>query len=50
MGFPYPNSYRGIKLLNHTFKLYQKVFDERLREVVNIDKMQYGFTAKERDC
>ena len=50
MGFPNPNSYRGIKLLKHTFKLYQKVFDERLREVVNIDKMQYGFTAKERDC
>ena len=36
-----PNSYRGIKLLEHAFKLYEKILDERLREVVDIDKMQY---------
>ena len=38
-----PNSYRGIKLFEHVFKLYEKVLDKRLREVVEIDKMQYGF-------
>ena len=38
-----PNSYRGIKLLQHAFKLYEKVLDGRLREVVDIDKMQYEF-------
>ena len=31
-----------IKLLEHAFKLYEKVLDGRLREVVAIDKMQYG--------
>ena len=38
-----PNSYRGIKMLEHAFKLYERVLDGRLREVVDIDKMQYGF-------
>ena len=38
-----PNSYRGIELLEHAFKLHEKVLDGRLREVVDIDKMQYGF-------
>ena len=38
-----PNSYRGIKLLEHAFELSEKVLDGRLREVVDIDKMQYGF-------
>ena len=38
-----PNSYRGIKLLEHAFKLYEKILDGSLHEVVDIDKMQYGF-------
>ena len=38
-----PNSYRGIKSLEPAFKLYGKVLDGHLREVVDIDKMQYGF-------
>ena len=38
-----PNTYREIKLLEHAFKLYEKVLDGHLREVVDIDKMQYGF-------
>ena len=36
-----PNSYRVIKLLEHAFKLYE-ILDQRLRKVVDIDKMQYG--------
>ena len=38
-----PNSCRGIKLLEHAFKLCEKILDGRLHEVVDIDKMQYGF-------
>ena len=38
-----PDSYRGIKLLEHAFKLYEKILDRSLREVVDFDKMQYGF-------
>ena len=38
-----PNSYGGIKLLQHAFKLCEKVLDGHLREVVDTDKMQYGF-------
>ena len=38
-----PNSYRGIKLLEHAFKLYEKILDGCLHEVVDIDKMHYGF-------
>ena len=37
------NSYRGIKLLEHTFKMYEKILDGRLHEAVDTDKMQYGF-------
>ena len=28
--------------MEHAFKLYKKILDERLREMVDIDKMQYG--------
>ena len=41
--FVNPNSCKGIKLLEHAFKLYEKILDGLLREVVDIDKMQYGF-------
>ena len=40
-----PNSYRGIKLLGHAFKLDKKILDGCLRGVVDIDKMQYGFIS-----
>ena len=33
----------GIKLLEHAFKLYEKILDGCLYEVVYTDKMQYGF-------
>ena len=41
-----PNSYRGIKLLEHVFKLYEKALDGHLREVVDVNKMQYGFMSE----
>ena len=37
------NFYRGMKLLEHVFKLYEKVLDGCLCEVVDIDKMKYEF-------
>ena len=37
-----PNSYWGIKLLEHAFKMY-KILDQQLHEVVDIDKIKYGF-------
>ena len=37
------HSYRGIKLLEHGIKLYKKVSDGHLSEVLDIDKMQYVF-------
>ena len=41
-----PNSYRGIKLLENAFKLYSKLLDRRLGEVVDINKMQYRFMPR----
>ena len=37
------NSCRGLKLLEHAFKLYEKVLDGQFREVVDINKGPYGF-------
>ena len=42
-GHPLNPLLQGIKLLEHAFKLYEKVLDGRLRVVVDIDKMRYGF-------
>ena len=39
-----PNPCKGIKLLEHPLKLYEKTLNGGLREVVDIDKMQYRFT------
>ena len=39
------NSCRGKKMLEHAFKLYEKILDGCLREVVYTDKMQYGFMS-----
>lgn len=36
-------SYRDIKLLDHAFKLCERIIDKRLMEVEHMDKLQYGF-------
>ena len=36
-------NYRGIKLLTHTFKIWEKVVDRRLRECTEIHDSQFGF-------
>ena len=37
------NSYRGIKLLSHTMKLWECVIEGRLRADIKISENQFGF-------
>ena len=37
------NTYRGVKLLEHAMKIIEKVLERRIRELANIDSMQFGF-------
>ncbi|KAF3629834.1 hypothetical protein FXO37_28740 [Capsicum annuum] len=36
-------NYRGIKLLSHTMKIWERVVERRLRRVVSISENQFGF-------
>lgn len=36
-------NYRGIKLLSHTMKVWEKVIEMRLRSVVEVSENQFGF-------
>ena len=36
-------NYRGIKLLSHTMKVWEKIIEARLRDRVEISEQQYGF-------
>ena len=36
-------NYRGIKLLSHTMKLWERVIDQRLRKIVQVRENQFGF-------
>jgi hypothetical protein len=36
-------NYRGIKLMSHTMKLWERIIEHRLRGVTNITKNQFGF-------
>ena len=38
-------SYRGIKLLEHAMKVFERVMEARFRKIVKIDDMQFGFQA-----
>ena len=37
------SNYRGIKLLSHTMKLWERIIDQRLRDIVSISDGQFGF-------
>ena len=37
------NNYRGIKLLSHTMKLWERVIESRLRATIGISDNQFGF-------
>lgn len=36
-------SYRGIRLLEHAMKVFERVIEARVRKIVKIDSMQFGF-------
>ena len=38
-------SYRGINLLEHAMKVLERVIETRVRKIVKIDSMQFGFMA-----
>ncbi|KAK3570097.1 hypothetical protein QTP86_010973 [Hemibagrus guttatus] len=40
------SKYRGIKLMSHTMKLWERVVEARLRKVVEICEQQYGFMPR----
>ena len=35
--------YRGMKLLEHMMKVYERIIDSRIREQVAVDEIQFGF-------
>jgi hypothetical protein len=37
------NNYRGIKLMSHTMKLWERVIEHRLRMVTTVSEKQFGF-------
>ncbi|KAK3541781.1 hypothetical protein QTP86_005445 [Hemibagrus guttatus] len=40
------SNYRGIKLMSHTMKLWERVVEARIRKVVEICEQQYGFMPR----
>ena len=36
-------NYRGIKLMSHTMKVWERIIEARLRDRIEISKQQYGF-------
>ena len=36
-------AYRGVKLLEHAMKIVKRVLEKRIRELVKVDDMQFGF-------
>ncbi|CAK9292557.1 unnamed protein product [Gordionus sp. m RMFG-2023] len=36
-------NYRGIKLMSHCLKLYEKIIEKRLRDIIEIGETQFGF-------
>jgi hypothetical protein len=38
-------NYRGIKLMSHTMKLWERIIEHRLRGVTNVTENQFGFMS-----
>ena len=36
-------NYRGVKLMSHTMKIWERIIDRRLREETTIGDEQFGF-------
>ena len=41
-------SYTGVKLLEHAMKIVERVLKKRIRTLVNLNKMQFGFMPGKR--
>ena len=41
-------SYRGVKLLEHAMKIVERVLERRIRTLVNLNEMQFGFMPGKR--
>ena len=39
------SNYRGIKLLSHTMELWERIIDQRPRDIVSISDGQFGFES-----
>ena len=39
-------AYRGVKLLQHAMKIVEKVLERRMRHMVKVDEMQFGFMPR----
>ena len=37
------SNYRGIKLISHTLKLLERIIDQGLRHILELDNIQFGF-------
>ena len=42
------NNYRGIKLMSHTMKIWERIIERRLREETQIGEEQFGFMPGRR--
>ena len=36
-------SFRGVKLLEHAMKIVERVLERRIRKLINLKKMWFGF-------
>ena len=39
-------TYRGVKLLEHRMKIVERVLEKRIRALVEVDDMQFGFMPR----
>ena len=42
-------SYRGVKVLQHSMKIVERILERRIRTRVNLNKIQFGFYARKRN-
>ena len=40
------SAYRGVKLLEHEMKIIERVLEKRIKELVEVDDMHFGFIPK----